>query len=39
MSTVESGAATMKMISSTRITSMNGVTLISEISERSSSLC
>src|SRR5580704_15574197 len=31
-STVESGAATMKMISSTRITSMKGVTLISEIS-------
>ena len=29
MSTVASGAAIMKMISSTRITSMNGVTLIS----------
>jgi hypothetical protein len=29
MSTVASGAATMKMISSTSITSMNGVTLIS----------
>ena len=31
-STVASGAATMKMISSTSITSMNGVTLISESS-------
>ena len=29
MSTVASGAATMKMMSSTSITSMNGVTLIS----------
>src|SRR5205807_2245703 len=29
MSTVASGAATMKIISSTRMTSMNGVTLIS----------
>ena len=29
LSTVESGAATMKMMSSTSITSMNGVTLIS----------
>ncbi len=29
MSTVARGAATMKMISSTSITSMNGVTLIS----------
>src|ERR1700749_4306499 len=36
-STVESGAATMKMMSSTRITSMNGVTLISEISAMSPS--
>jgi hypothetical protein len=35
-STVESGAATMKMISSTSITSMNGVTLISWFSSRSS---
>src|SRR3954452_5867860 len=37
-STVASGAATMKMISSTSITSMNGVTLISWASARSSSL-
>ena len=37
MSTVASGAATMKMISSTSITSMNGVTLISCTSSRSSS--
>ncbi len=29
MSTVESGAATMKMMSSTSMTSMKGVTLIS----------
>ena len=29
MSTVESGAATMKIMSSTSMTSMNGVTLIS----------
>jgi hypothetical protein len=29
MSTVESGAAIMKMIKRTRMTSMNGVTLIS----------
>src|SRR5882724_1288701 len=36
-STVASGAATMKMISSTSITSMNGVTLISCASTRSSS--
>src|SRR5690606_2538689 len=36
MSTVASGAATMKMISSTSITSMNGVTLISWFSTRSS---
>src|SRR4051794_22186799 len=36
-STVASGAATMKMISSTSITSMNGVTLISWASTRSSS--
>src|SRR5579864_981220 len=36
MSTVASGAATMKMISSTRITSMNGVTLISCWISRSS---
>src|SRR5262249_26062862 len=35
-STVASGAATMKMISSTSITSMNGVTLISWTSSRSS---
>ncbi len=35
-STVESGAATMKMISSTSITSMNGVTLISWVSPKSS---
>jgi len=35
MSTVASGAATMKMISSTSITSMNGVTLISWFSARS----
>ena len=31
-STVESGAATMKMISSTSVTSMKGVTLMSAIS-------
>src|SRR4051794_10445960 len=37
-STVASGAATMKMISSTSITSMNGVTLISWASTRSSPL-
>jgi hypothetical protein len=37
MSTVASGAATMKMMSSTNITSMNGVTLISCISARLSS--
>ncbi|MCY1245363.1 hypothetical protein D9M72_585100 [compost metagenome] len=37
MSTVASGAATMKMINSTSITSMNGVTLISWFSDRSSS--
>jgi len=37
MSTVASGAATMKMISSTSITSMNGVTLISCISSSVSS--
>src|SRR5262249_17677377 len=36
-STVAKGAATMKMISSTSITSMNGVTLISWVSPRSSS--
>ncbi|MNV87135.1 hypothetical protein D3C71_1812350 [compost metagenome] len=36
MSTVAKGAATMKMISSTSITSMNGVTLISWFSARSS---
>ena len=36
-STVESGAATMKMMSSTSMTSMNGVTLISCSSEPSSS--
>src|SRR6266545_7147233 len=36
MSTVASGAATMKMISSTSITSMNGVTLISWTSSSSS---
>src|SRR5262245_4531151 len=36
-STVESGAATMKMMSSTSITSMKGVTLISWFSTRSSS--
>src|SRR5690606_8974151 len=36
ISTVASGAATMKMISSTSITSMNGVTLISWFSTRSS---
>ena len=36
-STVASGAAIMKMISSTRMTSMNGVTLISCVSARSSS--
>src|SRR5262245_107922 len=36
MSTVASGAATRKMISSTSITSMNGVTLISWVSSRSS---
>ena len=35
-STVESGAATMKMMSSTSITSMNGVTLISCTSSISS---
>src|ERR1700741_1298053 len=35
--TVASGAATMKMISSTSITSMKGVTLISWLSARSSS--
>src|SRR5262249_48674384 len=38
MSTVASGAATMKMMSSTRITSMNGVTLISCWMSRSSPL-
>ena len=38
-STVDSGAATMKMMSSTSITSMNGVTLISCVSEMSSSSC
>src|SRR5262249_29883916 len=37
MSTVASGAAIMKMISSTSITSMNGVTLISSASSRSTS--
>src|SRR5262249_44472834 len=37
MSTVARGAATMKMINSTSITSMNGVTLISWVSTRSSS--
>src|SRR5690606_20918403 len=37
MSTVASGAATMKMISRISITSMNGVTLISWLSTRSSS--
>src|SRR5215475_3321525 len=37
MSTVASGAATMKMISSTSITSINGVTLISCISSSVSS--
>src|ERR1700686_1277609 len=37
ISTVASGAATMKMMSSTRITSMNGVTLISCRTSRSSS--
>jgi hypothetical protein len=37
MSTVASGAAIMKMISSTSITSMNGVTLISCASSRSGS--
>ncbi len=36
-STVESGAAIMKMISSTSMTSMNGVTLISCASPKSSS--
>src|SRR5262245_20637426 len=36
MSTVDSGAATMKMINSTSITSMKGVTLISWFSLRSS---
>src|SRR5690606_19275322 len=36
-STVDSGAATMKMIRRTRITSMNGVTLISWASPYSSS--
>src|SRR6202043_1460560 len=36
-STVASGAAIMKMISSTRMTSMNGVTLISCTSARSTS--
>src|SRR5579883_1839586 len=36
-STVASGAATMKMIKSTSITSMNGVTLISWISSKPSS--
>src|SRR3954451_19969561 len=36
-STVDSGAATMKMISSTRMTSMNGVTLISCVSAKSAS--
>ena len=35
-STVESGAATMKMMSSTRVTSMKGVTLMSAISPMSS---
>ena len=38
-STVASGAAIMKMISSTRITSMNGVTLISWVSAKSSPSC
>src|SRR5262245_6060581 len=37
MSTVASGAAIMKIMSSTRITSMNGVTLISWTSLNSSS--
>src|SRR5690606_12195860 len=37
ISTVASGAATMKMISRTSMTSMNGVTLISWLSTRSSS--
>jgi hypothetical protein len=37
MSTVASGAATMKMISNTNITSMNGVTLISCTSSSASS--
>src|SRR5205085_5000765 len=37
MSTVASGAATMKMMSSTSITSMNGVTLISWTSSSVSS--
>src|SRR5262249_26342640 len=37
MSTVASGAAIMKMISNTNITSMNGVTLISWTSLRSAS--
>src|SRR5262245_65696907 len=37
MSTVASGAATMKMMSSTSITSMNGVTLISWTSVSESS--
>src|SRR5260370_13002500 len=37
ISTVARGAATMKMINSTSITSMNGVTLISWVSTRSSS--
>src|SRR5204863_2339512 len=36
-STVASGAATMKMIKSTSITSMNGVTLISWVSAKSPS--
>jgi len=36
-STVDSGAATMKMIRRTRMTSMNGVTLISWVSAKSSS--
>src|SRR5262245_21864532 len=39
MSTVASGAATMKMMSRTRITSMNGVTLISCTSSRVSVSC
>ena len=35
LSTVDSGAATIKMIKSTRMTSMNGVTLISWDSSKS----